>query len=285
MTILLIFISVFSTVTHNCLTNSVCKERSTGDSEIQKFNMLGYIVCIFLFGLFIYTEKPSFYSFAMGVAFGVVTAMSSLYRMKALNKGPMHLTLLITASSMIIPTASGIFFGEDFSINKLFAVFFLIGFIYLSLNSKSENENNTKKSKWLLYCILAFLLQGSIGVLQKVHQFSIHKNELNTFLFSSFLCSAVFCKIGLIKKPPKTRQKRKNTLTGLFCGACVYAMNIINLKLSGIIPSQLFFPLINGSSIILSSFLSVVVFKEKLTKKQLIGLSGGILSLIAICIV
>lgn len=285
MTIFLIFISVFSTVTHNCLTNSVCKESETGDSEIQKFNMLQYIVCIFLFGLFIYTEKPSFYSFSMGVAFGVVTAMSSLYRMKALNKGPMHLTLLITTSSMIIPTASGIFFGEGFSINKLFAVFFLIGFIYLSLNSKSENENNTKTSKWLLYCILAFLLQGSIGVLQKIHQFSIHKNELNTFLFSSFLCSAVFCKISLMRKPPKVKQKRKNILKGFFCGACVYSMNIINLKLSGVIPSQLFFPLINGSSIILSSFLSVVVFKEQLTKKQLIGLSGGILSLIAICIV
>lgn len=285
MTIFLIFISVFSTVTHNCLTNNICKERTTGNSEIQNFNLLQYIVCILLFGLFLYTEKPSFYSLAMGVAFGTVTALSNFYRMKALNIGPMNITLLITTSSMIIPTASGMFFGESFSLNKLFSVFFLIGFIYLSLDSKIKNKNDTKTSKWLLYCILAFLLQGSIGVLQKIHQFSIHKNELNTFLFSSFLCSAVFCKISLMKKSPRVKQKRKNILTGFFCGACVYSMNIINLKLAGIIPSQLFFPLINGSSIVLSSFLSFIVFKEKLTKKQLLGLTGGILSLIAICIV
>ena len=62
-------------------------------------------------------------------------------------------------------------------------------------------------------------------------------------------------------------------------------MNYLNLKLSGLIPSQLFFPLINGSTIVLSALLSVAVFKERLNKKQIIGLCGGILSLIAICLV
>jgi multidrug transporter EmrE-like cation transporter len=62
-------------------------------------------------------------------------------------------------------------------------------------------------------------------------------------------------------------------------------MNYINLKLSGLLPSQLFFPLINGSAIILSSLSSVFIFKESLSKKQVVGLVGGILSLIAICLV
>lgn len=62
-------------------------------------------------------------------------------------------------------------------------------------------------------------------------------------------------------------------------------MNYINLKLSGVLPSQLFFPLVNGSTIILSSVMSVVVFKEHLSKKQAVGLIGGITSLVAICIV
>ena len=56
------------------------------------------------------------------------------------------------------------------------------------------------------------------------------------------------------------------------------------LILSGILPSQLFFPLINGSTIVLSSLVSVLVFKEKLTARQTVGLVGGILSLCAICI-
>ena len=68
-------------------------------------------------------------------------------------------------------------------------------------------------------------------------------------------------------------------------GLCTFCMNFLNLKLSGLLPSQLFFPVVNGSSIVLSSLMAVIIFKEKLSKKQLIGLVGGIISLIMICIV
>ena len=61
-------------------------------------------------------------------------------------------------------------------------------------------------------------------------------------------------------------------------------MNYLNLVLSGMLPSQLMFPLVNGSSIIISTLISVFLFKETLTKKQLIGVCGGISSLIAICL-
>jgi multidrug transporter EmrE-like cation transporter len=61
-------------------------------------------------------------------------------------------------------------------------------------------------------------------------------------------------------------------------------MNFLNLKLSGILPSQLFFPLVNGSAIILSTAASFIIFKEKLTSRQIVGLFGGIAALIAICI-
>ena len=78
---------------------------------------------------------------------------------------------------------------------------------------------------------------------------------------------------------------RKHIVVALVCGVCTYTMNFLNLKLSGILPSQLFFPLINGSSIILNSLMSVLFFKEKISKKQLIGLCGGVISLIGICVV
>ena len=71
----------------------------------------------------------------------------------------------------------------------------------------------------------------------------------------------------------------KNQALGLFPDV------LTNLKLSGLLPSQLFFPVVNGSAIILSSVMSVLLFKEKLTKRQVVGLLGGIISLVAICLV
>jgi drug/metabolite transporter (DMT)-like permease len=215
------------------------------------------------------------------VLFGVVTALSNLYKMLALSKGPMHITLLITTSSMIIPTLSGVFFGEKFSLFKLLLVLILIYFIYLSIGKSKEGKIN---KSWGICCLLTFILIGSIGIIQKIHQTSSHKSEISGFLFVSFFISLIIS--GLRVKDKKNFKDKKNLIPlAMICGGCTFCMNYINLKLSGLLPSQLFFPLINGSAIILSSLMSMIVFKERLSKKQTVGLVGGIICLIAICLV
>ena len=126
---------------------------------------------------------------------------------------------------------------------------------------------------------------GLVGVLQKVHQTSAHKAETGGFLFVSFVCSMVFSLIRVGGAIKEMHFDKKVLLIGVVCGVCTYAMNDINLKLSGVLPTQLFFPLINGSAIVLSSLVSVAMYREQLDKRQWIGLVGGILSLIGICLV
>ena len=100
--------------------------------------MIMYALCIALFGIAVLGGQVSFFTVALGLLFGVVTALGNFYKMRALNSGPMHITLLVTTSSMIIPTMSGIFFGERFSVLKLILVGILIGFIFLSFD-KTDN--------------------------------------------------------------------------------------------------------------------------------------------------
>lgn len=281
MSALLLILSVGSGITQNCIFNVAGKKILKTNDDIYKFNMLVYTVCILAFGVLTLGGSISLYTVLLGLLFGVVTAMSNLYKMLALSKGPMHLTLLITTSSMIIPTLSGVFFGEKISLLKLLCVFVLIYFIYLSLGKvKGEKVNKS----WVLCCALAFVLIGAIGVIQKVHQSSAHRTELSGFLFISFIVSLIISYIR-IKEKKEFKIEGKQIILACICGVCTFAMNYINLKLSGVLPSQLFFPLVNGSTIILSSVMSVVVFKEHLSKKQAVGLIGGITSLVAICIV
>lgn len=275
-------LSITSMVVQNSIYNGVTKKTLTTDGRLYKYNMLTYLVCIVLFGVFMLGESISLYTVLLGLVFGIAAALSNLYRMMALSTGPMHITLLVTTSSMIIPTMSGVFFGEEFSLAKLVLVLVLIGFIYMSMNGKGGEKIN---KKWVLCCFTAFIFQGSIGVLQKVHQSSSHKGEAHAFLFVAFICSAVYCIIRSGKEFKQISFDRATKLFALICGVCIYTMNFLNLKLSGMLPSQLFFPLINGSTIVLCSVMSVVVFKERLSKKQLFGLVGGILTLIGICLV
>ena len=162
-------------VLQNCIFNNVCKKDLQTGAHVYRFNTLSYAICILLFGIVAISGGFSLFTIALGLLFGVVTALSNYYKMVSLSCGPMHITLLITTSSMIIPTLSGVFFGEGFSVYKLLAVFVLIFFIYLSLEKKNNVQIN---KKWLIFCALAFVLQGSIGVLQKIHQSSEHKGEI-----------------------------------------------------------------------------------------------------------
>ena len=275
-------ISITSIVLQNCIFNNVCKKDLQTGAHVYRFNTLSYAICILLFGIIAISRGFSLFTIFLGVLFGVVTALSNYYKMQSLTCGPMHITLLITTSSMIIPTRSGVFFGESFSVYKLIFVFVLIFFIYLSLEKKNSTEIN---KKWLIFCALAFVLQGSIGVLQKIHQSSEHKDEIGGFLFVAFICSIVYSHFRAKKGFKALNFNRKLFIFAPICGLCTFLMNFLNLRLSGLLPSQIFFPVVNGSAIILSSVMSVIIFKEKLTKRQIIGLCGGILSLISICLV
>ncbi len=275
-------ISISSTVLQNCLVNKLCKKTLRTADYISYFNMILYAVCVVLFGVMLIGNSISVFTVALGLVFGVVTALNSLFRMQALLTGPLHITMLITTSSMIIPALSGIFFGEEFSLYKLIFVIILIGFIYMSLEKKAGGKID---KRWFLFCMLSFIMQGTIGVLQKIHQASVHSGEINGFLLVSFLCSVIFCRLRIKGSIKEIKLDVKTVILAIICGLCSYIMNVINLKLSGIIPSQLFFPLINGSVIILTSLASLILFKEKLSNKQLVGLFGGIVSLICLAVV
>ena len=277
-----IVLSITSMVTHNCLLNKSCKKDLPTQAHIYHFNILSYVVCILLFGILTLQSGLSWYTLLIGILFGVITALSAVYKMLALSNGPMHITLLITTASMIIPTFSGVFFGEGFSLPKFLVVGVLLFFIYLSLG---KNEGGSFSKRWFFYSAIAFVLQGTIGVLQKIHQSSVYKNETGGFLLIAFLCSLIFSRIRAKKPFSELRFTKRLVFFAFLCGICTFGMNFINLRLSGLLPSQLFFPLINGSSIVISSLASLLLFKEKLTKRQLVGLVGGIVSLILICLV
>jgi len=282
MTVVFLIVSAASMVLQNCFFNSFSKSAPRTSKEITYFNCFTYVVCILLFGILTLIQQSiSIFTVITGFIFGFLTANSYTNRMKALSKGPMNITLLITTSSMIIPTLSGIFFGEGFSLPKLCGVIVLLFFIYLSLGT---GKGSAFDKSWFLFSLLAFFCQGFIGVMQKIHQASQYKEETEDFLLMAFVFSMIYSFFMLGKGVKTTKIENKYKIFSVACGVFVFAMNYLNLLLSGMLPSQLFFPLVNGSSIIISTLISVLLFKETLTKKQLIGVCGGIACLIAICL-
>jgi len=230
---------------------------------------------------------PSPYTLFLGVLFGIITISGQLSATLALARGPMSITMLIASCAMLIPAVSGaVFWNESIGIFQLAGLFLMVVSLFLCTYIKSNEKQKKANFLWLILSFIAFLSSGIIGVLQKIHQSSIHKNELDIFLVTAFFtASLLLTVIFLIQKPKNNYKKFSLMLRPSFfvmsalAGLAIGGMNKINMYLSGVLPSILFFPVYNGGCVLLSAVTSVVVFKEKLTLTQKFGLLSGALAI------
>lgn len=280
--ILFLVLSVSSMVLQNGLFNAVSKKQLHNRTDNLYYSSLLYLIAFPLFLIPAIGSELSLYTVLLGAAFGVLTLLTNFLKLTALSRGPMHMTVMLVTASMVIPTMSGVLFWQErFSVGKAISMLGLLLCIWVSLG---RDGKTARRAGWLPLCICAFLGEGSIGVMQKLHQTSAHRDELYWFLAISFLCSFLLS-FALTRGQERTvRFGRWDYLLAAVSGICTFAMNILNLRLSGILPSQLFFPLINGSSVILSGIVSATLFREKITLRQGLGMAGGLVCLCLICI-
>ena len=65
-------------------------------------------------------------------------------------------------------------------------------------------------------------------------------------------------------------------------GLCVCALNFVNLYLSGKLPTIIMFPIYNVGNLLLTIVVSAIIFKDKTTAIQNIGLCVGIVAILVI---
>ena len=278
-------VSLMSGLAYTCLINRYSKLYGSSYLLLSLYNFMVYGLCLVMALIMCIGVPLSGFTCLMGILFGLATALGTVFKLRALSKGPLHLTNLITTASTILPAISGaLFFGEAFSIWKLLLVFLLMLFIWISLKKRETVEFGRG---WFLDCVISFFAIGSIGLLQKIHQNSNYLDEGNWFVAIGFAVTVLYSLLPLRhrEKTPSKRFPRKEIILALVAGVTIYIPNVFNLRLSGLMPSQIFFPVINGGNIILTSVAALVLFRERVTLRQAVGLIGGIVSLILICIV
>ena len=66
------------------------------------------------------------------------------------------------------------------------------------------------------------------------------------------------------------------------CGSANGLVNLLVLALSLSVPASVMFPIVSAGGILLTTLLSVTMYKEKLSRNQLIGLGLGIAAIVAL---
>ena len=276
------------------LVRKVYMDRSgSGFAPTFLFNGLSCLVAapvIMMFGGF---DKVSTFTVLLGIGFGIVTSISAIATLKAISIGPVSYTTLICALSTVISALSGaMFFGETIAPVQIVGMILMLATFYLA--TAKGNDGRRASLQWLIYCLIAFICTGGVGVMQKVHQASEYKDEIVPFLVVMFLVSTVFSMLLYLvfrKKEGKNdvwAKSDKKTLVLLFATMAASGIfgalnNQFNLYLCGVIPAAIFFPIVNGGHLILTTLSALVFFKEKLTVRQWIGIGIGVVSVVLLC--
>lgn len=218
----------------------------------------------------------------------------------ALRRGKTGICATVYSLGFIFPTLSGVIFW-----NETLNAFNVIGIFTVALAVVASGVGKTEKSGsqggGIINLVLAMLSSGGLGIMQKIQQKSAYPNEKGSFVFIAFLAVSVLSlSIYLITeiknrrtlkeseasltetegKPDTDKGKMKNIIGAAGAGLCFGGANFLNTALAGAMDSALFFPLQNISSILLSLALGIIVFNEKIRKKDIITVSLGVISVI-----
>ena len=210
---------------------------------------------------------PSIYTLVMGIAFGIVTVLSQHVFTLALQTGPLSFSTLFQSFSLVLPTLGGVVIWQE-SITPwqvIGLVLLVISFVLIA-NPKADASVT---GRWLFYGVLSFLLSGVFGLIQKFHQSSSHKHELDEFLIVAFMTAALCFLLLFIRNrrlkgiPLSFSMKSKVLVMAALCGICLGACNKLSLYLIGVMPSVIFFPLVNGGNVVCSALVALIVFRER----------------------
>jgi drug/metabolite transporter (DMT)-like permease len=222
----------------------------------------------------------------LGIIFGVLYNLTVLVFIKTMENGPLSYSSLFSSCSFIVPIIAGLaFWNESISIYQIIGASVMAVSFYLGVNNKSSTQSKVN-GKWIIFGALTLLCNGTLGVLQKEHQLITPGKQINEFLIVAFLTSALiscilFSYLNFIKgEKPGFAVNFKVLGLAVFSAIFAAVGNKGVMYLSGNMPGTILFPIVNGGIVILSTIISVLFFRERLNKYELIGLFTGIVSLV-----
>jgi len=192
---------------------------------------------------------------------------------------------VINKMSFVIPVVFSIIFYENevFSLSILFGVLLALLGIYLS-STNNSSFNFDKKYLWII--LIIFFGQGFVDIVLNDSKFYITKDENILFFLILFISATTAGILILFAKKQISHIKIKNLLWGAIFGIPNFFSIFYFLKALQsdyfIDKSYLIFPLTSVGIVVTTTFLGMLIYKEILTKRNLIGITIAVISILII---
>ena len=232
--------------------------------------------------------------YLLTLAFGLFFVLTLATMTLAMNCGHMGVTLLIQNSSLIIPTIFGMLvWGEKLTLVKGIGVVLILTLLALSSGDTppaTDERFNTPRARrrWIMLTLLAFIGDGALGIFQGMMSRECASISSVTFTFWTSLFSVIaavllilFYRLRGVGADYITPEKRGHFLLwsgGIGLGTA--GGNTLSILALVTVPGVVFFPLRQGSVVLLMWLAGVVLYKEKINRRGILMLACGLAGLI-----
>ena len=187
--------------------------------------------------------------------------------------------------SMIIPIIIGIvLLNEEVTFNKILGISF--AFVAIFLSSIGDRKYSLNKNH-LIIIVLLFIGQGlADGILNWAQEFILNGSNMNLFFAVTFLAAGFSGLLFLFFKlsSQKVKIEPKSIIWGIVLGIPNYLTLLYFVKSlkSELFSSSEIFPIINIGVIIFCTIFSIILFRERVSIYNWLGVILGVFSIFII---
>lgn len=228
-----------------------------------------------------------FYVSPLTILFGILNGIILFgYNTSLIKAGSLgsyaFLNVCLLYGAILIPSAYGILFlKENITPLKVLGIFMmLIACVFMNLE---EIKLKGSSLKYFIFCILLFLFNGAYCTIIKM-QTIYYNEEKQSMIMITFSLMGIIALVNLIST------EKENTLQAFklnkaclpFLLLCLISATLAINLLMYILPfidTAILYTVQNGGVLILSAIYSVLLFKEKLTFKKILGILIAVISI------
>jgi len=274
---LLIFAFSFLGLAESILLKTYAKKHGSGGM------IMNAVISLFAMFFFLITDEGGFAvplnMIPLAIANSLFYASGFYLSYMSYRCGPYGLTRLISSFSLIFTIFYGMFFLNE-KTNVLTYLGIIMIFASLALINYGKKEGNEEKrisKKWLISILISTTANGFIGILTRYQQIKFDNSCTNEFLAlslgGSFLLLTI---IGILTERKNLRYiARHGSLYGMSAGIINGAKNLALVIAYLYVPLSIASPMHTGIGISLTFLTSLLFYREKYTKLQLIGVLLG----------
>tara|TARA_B110000977_G_scaffold33397_1_gene44511 strand:+ start:131 stop:994 length:864 start_codon:yes stop_codon:yes gene_type:complete len=225
-----------------------------------------------------------YYTLILGALFIIVFNLMAI----TTQKSGLSVVSVATKMSVVVPVLFGLlYYNESLGTVKLIGIAIALIAVYLTSNKSKQGITVNRKS--IVLPILVFIGSGIIDTSIKfLEDTYVANNDVPLFSAIIFLAAAIIGFIFIIIQIIRGsfNFEFKNIIAGICLGVPNYFSIYFLVKTlrSDILESSGIFAINNVSIVALSTFAGIFIFKEKLIRRNWVGIALAILSIVLISI-